>query len=239
MICKHILSIKFLNEPELISWRTVQWVNVWFVSQQFLGNLFFFIESELICLHMNVTIVCAQLNGSKHFNCFGTQPADCNELFQLLLISGDYSSRTEVFPRLGLPSLTQGTDLAEYWLVNSPFHPIPTKLLLPLGSWVYCLAPEAPLIRRMPTGSKVFLALPEACGLCPCDRTRLKMALCQISPVVERKTNTEVLPSLTHWQSDWRSTPFYICCIILSLIYFVPCKPESCLFSGPFTGPRQ
>ena len=39
--------------------------------------------------------------------------------------------------------------------------------------WVYCLAPEDPLIRGMPTGPKVFLVLPDACGLRPCDRTHL------------------------------------------------------------------
>ena len=64
-----------------------------------------------------------------HIHCYGTQPADYNELFLLLLISGEYSSQR----------------------------------------WV--------------------------------------------------------LPSLTLWQSDWCSTPFYLCCIMLSLIYFVPCKP--------------
>ena len=31
--------------------------------------------------------------------------------------------------------------------------------------------------RGMPTGSKVFLALPNACGLRPCDRTHLKNGL--------------------------------------------------------------
>ena len=38
----------------------------------------------------------------------------------------------------------------------------------------YFLAPEAPLIRGMPTGPKVFLALLDACGLRPCHRTHLK-----------------------------------------------------------------
>ena len=46
--------------------------------------------------------------------------------------------------------------------------------LLPLwGCWVYCLAPEAPLLRGMPTGPNVFLAIPDACGLQPCGRTHL------------------------------------------------------------------
>ena len=44
--------------------------------------------------------------------------------------------------------------------------------LLP-GAWG---APK----RGIPTGSKVFLALPDACGLCPCDRAHLKKRLCSI-----------------------------------------------------------
>ena len=38
------------------------------------------------------------------------------------------------------------------------------------------------------------------------------------------------------WQSDWRST---LCCIILSLIYFVLRKPKLRYSLGPFTGPQQ
>ena len=34
----------------------------------------------------------------KHAKCYGTQPADCNELFPMLLISGEYLSRGEFFP---------------------------------------------------------------------------------------------------------------------------------------------
>ena len=30
--------------------------------------------------------------------CYGTQPADCSELFLLLLISGEYSSQSKFFP---------------------------------------------------------------------------------------------------------------------------------------------
>ena len=42
------------------------------------------------------------------------------------------------------------------------------------GGWVYCSAPEAPLIRGMPTGPLVFLAMPGACGLCPATGPTLK-----------------------------------------------------------------
>ena len=43
--------------------------------------------------------------------------------------------------------------------------------------WGYCLAPDAPLIRGMPTGPKVFLTMLGACGLRPCARTHLKKGL--------------------------------------------------------------
>ena len=45
------------------------------------------------------------------------------------------------------------------------------------GGWVHCLAPEVRLWRGMPMGPKVFLAMPDACGLWPCDRTQLKNGL--------------------------------------------------------------
>ena len=48
------------------------------------------------------------------------------------------------------------------------------------GGCIYCLAPEALLIRGMLTRLKVFLAIPDACGLQPCDQTHLNKALCQI-----------------------------------------------------------
>ena len=48
-----------------------------------------------------------------------------------------------------------------------------TQAFTPLRG-VYCLSP---LIRGMPTGLKVILALPNACGLRPCDRTHLKSGL--------------------------------------------------------------
>ena len=51
----------------------------------------------------------------------------------------------------------------------------PPKAFTPFGRGeVYCLAPEEPLIRGMPTGLKVFLAMQEACGLWPCNWTHLK-----------------------------------------------------------------
>ena len=44
-------------------------------------------------------------------------------------------------------------------------------------------APEAPPKRGMPTGPKVFLALPDACGLRPGDRAHLKNGLVPYSCV--------------------------------------------------------
>ena len=61
-------------------------------------------------------------------------------------------------------------------LESSSGHRGPSPRLYPLKG-VYCLVPEAPLKRGMPTRPKVFLALPDACGLRPCDRTHLKNGL--------------------------------------------------------------
>ena len=62
-------------------------------------------------------------------------------------------------------------------------------------------------------------------GFGPATRPTLKKALCHTSPVVGRKTNTWVLPSLTLGQSD-----------LLSMFHI---NPSLCLFSGPFTGSQQ
>ena len=51
------------------------------------------------------------------------------------------------------------------------------RLLTLRWGWVYCLAPEASLIRGMPTRPKAFLAMPDACGLQPSDQTHLKNCL--------------------------------------------------------------
>ena len=48
--------------------------------------------------------------------------------------------------------------------------------------WIYRPAPEAPLIRGMPTGRGHFWKLPDACGLRPCTRTHHKKALCHTCP---------------------------------------------------------
>ena len=59
----------------------------------------------------------------------------------------------------------------------------PPRLLRPSGGWVYCRAPEAPLIRGMPTGPYAFLEMPGACGLRPCARTHQEKALCHTGPL--------------------------------------------------------
>ena len=43
--------------------------------------------------------------------------------------------------------------------------------------WVYRPAPEAPLLRGMPTGSEAFLEMPGACGLGPCAWPHPKKSL--------------------------------------------------------------
>ena len=49
--------------------------------------------------------------------------------------------------------------------------------LLPSSGGFQCLAYEAPLIRGMPTGPREFLAMPDAGGLRPCNRTHHKNGL--------------------------------------------------------------
>ena len=54
----------------------------------------------------------------------------------------------------------------------------PSSRLLPTNRGdVYCLAPEAPLLRGIPTGPKVFLAISDAYGLRPSDQTYFKNGL--------------------------------------------------------------
>ena len=57
------------------------------------------------------------------------------KIFLWLLISREYLSRWWVLSSLGQPCLTQGTDLAECWLVDSTFPPASgchsPRLLLP------------------------------------------------------------------------------------------------------------
>ena len=49
----------------------------------------------------------------------------------------------------------------------------PSAGFYPLRGFIaWCLRP--PLLRGMPTGPKVFLAMSDACGLQPCDGTHLK-----------------------------------------------------------------
>ena len=61
---------------------------------------------------------------------------------------------------------------------------------------VYCLAPEAPLIRWMTTGPNVFLAMPDASGLWPCDRAHLKNGLVPYLLGSGTDDKYRVLPSL-------------------------------------------
>ena len=76
------------------------------------------------------------------------------------------------------PCLTQGMVQAECWLtISSGLSGGHSPGFSPLRRGSVCLAPEGPLIRRTPTGPKVFLALPDACGLRPCDRTHIKNGL--------------------------------------------------------------
>ena len=60
----------------------------------------------------------------------------------------------------------------------------PSPRLLPAsGGWVHRPAPEASLIRGMPTAPRAFLEMPDACGLRPCARSHPKKGLVPHLPV--------------------------------------------------------
>ena len=64
------------------------------------------------------------------------------------------------------------------------------------GDMLYCPVTEVPLIRGIPTGPTVFLAMPGVCVLRPCARAPLKTALYHICPVseTEEKYHSIVIP---------------------------------------------
>ena len=67
-----------------------------------------------------------------------------------------------------------GRVLPQHWRFPPASGGHPPGFYPLIGGWVYCLAP---LIREQSTGIKVFLAMPDACGLRPCDRNHLKNGL--------------------------------------------------------------
>ena len=79
-----------------------------------------------------------------------------------------------------------------HWRVPPASGGHPSRLLPPSGRGLLPGAWGAPK-RGVPTGSKVFLALPDACGLRPCDWAHLKnglvRALCHIRALVGRMIN--------------------------------------------------
>ena len=58
-----------------------------------------------------------------------------------------------------------------------PQGAIPSQALILLGRTIYCMAPEAPLFRRMPTRPKAFLQMLDMSGLRSCTWTHLKNGL--------------------------------------------------------------
>ena len=70
--------------------------------------------------------------------------------------------------------LDGSASVPRHWRVPLASGPFP-QALPPWRCLVYCLAPEAPLIKGMLTGAKVFLALPDVCR--PCNQTHLKNGL--------------------------------------------------------------
>ena len=87
VICKHILLIKFLAEPELffhtvkcfqvmqysnnksisvIYLHTSEWINIYMICNWLVCRNFFLNELEKICLHSSIVIVSTQLNSFNH-----------------------------------------------------------------------------------------------------------------------------------------------------------------------------
>ena len=84
------------------------------------------------------------------------------------------------------------TDLTECVSVLGDF--LQPQGFYPLrGCCVYRPAPEAPLIRGMPTGPWAFLGMPGACGLRPCARTHLKKGLV---PYLHVRWSEQQLPQI-------------------------------------------
>ena len=72
------------------------------------------------------------------------------------------------------------------WQLDNFLRPqgaFPPGFYLLREGWVNRPAPEAPLIRGMPTGPLAFLKMPGACGLRPCARTHHKKGLVPHLPV--------------------------------------------------------
>ena len=121
-------------------------------------------------------------------------PSHHNGLFSLLLVLRDFAARGVDQSRsepLQLPGSTSagrvicGTNLAE--CISAPGDFIRPQGAFPPGfyplRWGHRSAPEAALIRGMPTGPLSFLEMPGACGLRPCARAHLKKGLVPHLPV--------------------------------------------------------
>ena len=97
-----------------------------------------------------------------------------------------------------------------------------------------------PLIRRMLMGPKVFLALPDACGLRPCDWTHLKNGLVPYfsGGGTENRYLSSLQPNTLAVRLTF-NTLLPMLYLYFRSIYLFHVIPSSCLSSGPFTGPQQ
>ena len=69
------------------------------------------------------------------------------------------------------------SDVSCHWMYLWPQGAVPPGFNPLWRGWVYRLAPEAPLLRGMPTGSEAFLEMPGACGIRPCTWPHPKKGL--------------------------------------------------------------
>ena len=83
--------------------------------------------------------------------------------------------------------------------------------------WVYRPAPEAPILRGMPTGSEAFLEMPGVCGLRSCTWPHLKKGLVPYSSVW---WDGGQIPS-EHLIVHWKYVLIFSKCVLLIWIIHV------------------
>ena len=115
-----------------------------------------------------------------------------------------------------------GTDLAECVSVPGDFlrpqGTFPPGFYFLREGWVHRPAPEAPLIKGMPTGPYAFLEIPGACGLRPCAWTHPKKALCHTCPLGGTSRSISVLSDQYETSYLFYANLSFLCNIICYLI---------------------
>ena len=100
-----------------------------------------------------------------------------------------------------------------------PKSAVPPSFYPLTRGWVYFVVPEASLIRGIPTGPKLFLAMLDARGLGPCDWTHHKNGfvpnLCSVGCVIDK------------WRLNFITTVDLTTCMLSFLFSFVVASCKS------------